>query len=455
MKAASILLCVLGRNSVGYGHGFMKSPRSRNLLAKEETVWWPQTEDDPLPETCPHCLNLGGSLARCGMVQDRNYDSPKNALGGPMPTKIQATYSQGQNIIIDVSLTAHHKGHFVFSACPIVYGEVAGQPCFDQYKLIFVEDLKYGANFDPNYPERAYLAPAGAGYVLNTSSSNSVIDFSFKMRLPPDLYGDIVLIQWYYLTANSCIHEGYDQYNWPDDWGVQLSADKCTQISTDGRGTPEQFWNCAEVEILKDANFQQQQQQQQQQTQLSKPTTEISTAFSVDAVSTAGTQNTEQSNHNKHGKTIVGYYPSWQWYDRAKLAKPQNMDFTKVQRVNFAFFQTNENGDLWGTDSWADPNLLFGPYNWNPPANEKKYCSWDAPNTKACNNHFYEEGLIHLVHAAGAEIYPSLGGWTLSDPFPKMAANSEARKNFARNCVELIKEYDFDGIDLDWEYPGM
>lgn len=170
------------------------------------------------------------------MVQDRNYDSPKNALGGPMPTKIQATYSQGQDIIIDVTLTAHHKGHFVFSACPIVYGEVAGQPCFDQYKLTFVEDLKYGANFDPNYPERAYLAPAGAGYVLNTSSSTSVMDFSFRMRLPPDLYGDIVLIQWYYLTANSCIHEGYDQYNWPDGWGMHtLSAGKCDTISTDGK----------------------------------------------------------------------------------------------------------------------------------------------------------------------------------------------------------------------------
>ena len=109
-----------------------------------------------VPESCPQCLNLGGTLARCGMVQDRNYDAPKNALGGPMPTKIQATYSQGQDIIINITLTAHHKGHFVFSGCPIVYGEVAGQPCFDQYKLTFVEDLLYGANFDFNNPERAF-----------------------------------------------------------------------------------------------------------------------------------------------------------------------------------------------------------------------------------------------------------------------------------------------------------
>ena len=38
-------------------------------------------------------------------------------------------------------------------------------------------------------------------------------------------------------------------------------------------------------------------------------------------------------------KTIIGYYASWQQYDRNGLAKPENMDFTKVDRVNFAFFR--------------------------------------------------------------------------------------------------------------------
>ena len=41
-------------------------------------------------------------------------------------------------------------------------------------------------------------------------------------------------------------------------------------------------------------------------------------------------------------------------YDRQKLADPKVFDFRKYTRVNFAFFQVNEAGDMWGTDTWAD-----------------------------------------------------------------------------------------------------
>ena len=53
-----------------------------------------------------------------------------------------------------------------------------------------------------------------------------------------------------------------------------------------------------------------------------------------------------------HGtnKKILGYYAGWQWYDRDKLASPANMDFRKVQRVNYAFFQPDVSGNIYGTD---------------------------------------------------------------------------------------------------------
>ena len=74
------------------------------------------------------------------------------------------------------------------------------------------------------------------------------------------------------------------------------------------------------------------------------------------------------------------------------------------------------------------------------------YCSWDGPGeAPACAGHHYETGLISQAHNAGVEVYPSIGGWTLSDPFPALAANSAARQKFAENCVKLIETYDFDG----------
>ena len=132
------------------------------------------------------------------------------------------------------------------------------------------------------------------------------------------------------------------------------------------------------------------------------------------------------------------------------------MDFTKITRANFAFFQITERGDIYGTDNWADPITLFGYYDWMAEEGTADlYCSWDEPGEPPnCSAHKYKEGLIYLAHKAGAEVYPSIGGWSLSDPFPVMAANAQARARFASQCIDLIKSYNFDGIDLDWEYPG-
>lgn len=52
-------------------------------------------------------------------------------------------------------------------------------------------------------------------------------------------------------------------------------------------------------------------------------------------------------------------------------------------------------------------------------------------------------------------ILPSIGGWTLSDPLYDIGTDPAARKIFIDSTIAFIKKYDFfDGIDVDWEFPG-
>lgn len=75
--------------------------------------------------------------------------------------------------------------------------------------------------------------------------------YKYRLRLPSDVSGDLVLLQWYYLTANSCKHAGYESYNFPPAWQEVYSAlSYCNVNDADGgEGTPERFWNCAELQV--------------------------------------------------------------------------------------------------------------------------------------------------------------------------------------------------------------
>ncbi|HOZ50646.1 MAG TPA: glycosyl hydrolase family 18 protein [Chitinophagaceae bacterium] len=135
---------------------------------------------------------------------------------------------------------------------------------------------------------------------------------------------------------------------------------------------------------------------------------------------------------------VIGYYPNWQWYDRGQLVKPTTIQYSKYSIINYAFFKPETDGSITSTDAWADQNLLLGQINWSAPPNTY------YPNTS----------IIDLAHNAGTKVLPSIGGWTLSNNFSSIAASATKRNNFAHGCCELIRTYQFDGIDIDWEYPG-
>ncbi len=47
------------------------------------------------------------------------------------------------------------------------------------------------------------------------------------------------------------------------------------------------------------------------------------------------------------------------------------------------------------------------------------------------------------------------GGWGGSGGFSEMARSPEYRKKFVDSVVDFIKRNRLDGLDIDWEYPGM
>jgi chitinase len=55
---------------------------------------------------------------------------------------------------------------------------------------------------------------------------------------------------------------------------------------------------------------------------------------------------------------------------------------------------------------------------------------------------------------SGLEVLVSLGGWEWSRWFSDVAVDPAARQRLCTAAASYIREYGFDGIDLDWEYPS-
>ena len=55
----------------------------------------------------------------------------------------------------------------------------------------------------------------------------------------------------------------------------------------------------------------------------------------------------------------------------------------------------------------------------------------------------------------GVKVLIAIGGWNDSagGKYSKLVNNPEARRRFTEHVIKFILENNFDGLDLDWEYP--
>jgi chitinase len=53
------------------------------------------------------------------------------------------------------------------------------------------------------------------------------------------------------------------------------------------------------------------------------------------------------------------------------------------------------------------------------------------------------------------KILISIGGWTWSKNFSDAVLSDTSAQNFAFSAISIVSQYNLDGVDIDWEYPGM
>jgi chitinase len=131
---------------------------------------------------------------------------------------------------------------------------------------------------------------------------------------------------------------------------------------------------------------------------------------------------------------VIGYYTSWSIYGRAYFVT--DIPAGKLTHINYAFVNVSEDGECILGDEWADVQYAYpdDPADATPLGNFRQF-------------QLLKEQYPHL------KTLISVGGWTWSDRFTDAALTEETRAKFAASCVAMMKQYGFDGLDIDWEYP--
>jgi chitinase len=57
------------------------------------------------------------------------------------------------------------------------------------------------------------------------------------------------------------------------------------------------------------------------------------------------------------------------------------------------------------------------------------------------------------AHRSGVKVLVSLGGWGWDQQFREIVNSKEAEDRYVKAVLDIVRDDDYDGIDLDWEYP--
>ncbi len=119
---------------------------------------------------------------------------------------------------------------------------------------------------------------------------------------------------------------------------------------------------------------------------------------------------------------VVAYVAGYRDFDFTKI------DVSGITHINYAFGNIRNGKAVFDTTKIDGKNLT--------PNDLKQLIGLKTKNPKL-------------------KVLISIGGWSWSGAFSDVALTAESRDVFARSCATLVKKYNLDGIDLDWEYPNQ
>src|SRR3954463_12274903 len=163
----------------------------------------------------------------------------------------------------------------------------------------------------------------------------------------------------------------------------------------------------------------------------------------------------------------AAFFANWDRYARGYFVK--QIPAGKLNVINYAFAAPTAAGTCGLSDVWSD----YQAPTWSGSDSVDGVADDPGDPNQHLFGNFNQLVKLKAAHP-DLQVVMSIGGWTLSKYFSDVAATPAARQAFVQSCVDLLLRGNlptggwpeqsggngaaaglFDGIDIDWEYPGI